>query len=85
MQIAEPCPACHDTSSQGSDAPDGVESRLERILRVHRIAPPLAGPRERDFWQIVGSACEASGRGDPKAIASANIALDLLSLELCDE
>lgn len=89
MQIAElgftRCDADVATSPQGNDTSEGVESRLEQILRVHRLSPPSAGRRERNFWRIVGGACEASDSGDPTVIAAANIALDLLSLELCDE
>jgi hypothetical protein len=72
-------------SRGASDPRHWLEHRLKTILRVRGLSPRLNGAREADFRRIVGNARHAIERGDAKAIAAASLALDLLSLELCED
>jgi hypothetical protein len=91
MQFTEPASSLSDAgivacSQQDKLVDDALAQRLEGFLRLHRLSiTPLPYEREREFWRIVRIVRHAVDGGDSKGVAEANLALDLLSLDLCND
>jgi len=89
MHMTEPsCPVdgyLPAPSPGARDPRQELERRLKMIVHVHGFSPRLNGVREANFQRIVRNARHAMERGDAKAILAAHLALDLLSLELCED
>lgn len=49
------------------------------------MASGLTPARDREFWHVIANARAAAQGGRAEAMAAAVFALDLLSLELCEE
>lgn len=65
---------------------DGVVlRRIDDLIRVKATSRLLPVRREREFWQVIDDAHVAVAQGEPDDLTSVILALDLLSLELCDE
>jgi hypothetical protein len=90
MQFAEVCSTFDggqaSPSRQIGPAGDALARRLAQVLRLHRLsAKPLRYGRERELWRVVRITRDALNEADAKAIAAADLALDLLSFDLCNE
>jgi hypothetical protein len=62
-----------------------VLDRIESLTRLKASLPRLAPDRERDFGLAIDEARIAAARGVADEIVAAILALDFLSLELCDD
>jgi hypothetical protein len=60
--------------------------RLEAVRRLKAAEAACLTPAQQDdFTRTVATAQSAAENGDHSAIAAANRALDILSLELCED
>ncbi len=73
------------TSRTHSDEVQDLLRRIEVLTRLKVVFSELSPKREQDLWQVIDDARLAAERADPDTLASTMLALDLLSLELCDE
>lgn len=73
------------TSRTHHDAAQDLLRRIENLKRMKAAFSDLSPKREQDFWQVIDNARLAAERADPDTLASTMLALDLLSLELCDD
>ncbi len=73
------------TSRTHGDEVQDLLRRIEVLTRLKVVFSELSPKREQDFWQVIDDARLAAERADPDTLASTMLALDLLSLELCDE
>ncbi len=73
------------TCAANGRASEEIYRRIDNLTRVRTFRSPLRPRRERDFWHVIDNARLAAERRDADTIAAAVFALDLLSLELCDE
>ncbi len=59
--------------------------RIAGLTRLRASLPRLAPERERDFALAIDEARVAAAGGIADEIVAALLALDLLSLEMCDD
>ncbi len=73
------------TSRIRCDEVQNVLHRIEVLTRIKAAFSRLSPKREQDFRQVIDDARLAAERADPDTLALTMLALDLLSLELCDD
>ncbi len=79
-------PTSVEMNPRGGHAVEAVLRRIDNLTRLKALARRLTAARERDFWHVIDNArlAVAQGAGVDR-LAPTILALDLLSLELCDE
>lgn len=72
-------------ASNGSSASD-LMRRIDCMTRFRSaMASGVTPDRDREFWHVIANARVAAQGGRAEPMAAAVFALDLLSLELCEE
>lgn len=62
-----------------------VERRIQNLLHVKALCGPLKPEKERRFAELIGCARRDAASRCSSEDGAIRLALDLLSLELCDD
>ena len=72
------------TAPVAADAAE-VERRIQDLLHVKAVCGPLKPAKERRFVEVIGCARRDAASRCSSEDGTIRLALDLLSLELCDD